>query len=79
MALFGLTCALCFLYTSYMDLGTIVEAILKIGLAPTLLVLVLYWYKESMDKRIKHLEDENKKLLELIEKNIFNSPTGGRK
>ena len=54
-----------------MDLGTIVEAILQIGLAPTLLIIVLYFYKDSMDKRIKHLEEENKRLIDIIDKKIF--------
>jgi len=54
-----------------MDFGTIVEAILTIGLLPTLLILVLYWYKDSTDKRIKHLEKENTKLIEIIEKYNF--------
>lgn len=54
-----------------MDIGILVESILKIGLAPTLLLIVLYWYKESTDKRIKHLEEQNKKLFDIIEQKLI--------
>jgi len=46
-----------------MDFGQIVEAILKIGLAPTLLILALFWYKERTDKTTDFLEEQNSMLL----------------
>lgn len=61
-----------------MDIGIIIESVLKIGLAPTLLILVLYWNKDSYDKHIKgleeqveHLRKQNEKLLgKIIEKGV---------
>jgi hypothetical protein len=51
---------------------TLIESVLKIGLAPTLLLLVFFFYKELVDKTIEHLKKENeyllKKLLEKEEK-----------
>jgi hypothetical protein len=47
-------------------LGQIVQSVTVIGLAPTLLVLALWAYKNRMDAMIKHLEDQNKPLLDEI-------------
>lgn len=51
-----------------MGLNAIVEAVLKIGLPPVLLLLALFWYKERSDKTIQYLEEQNRMLLnELLE------------
>ena len=47
-------------------LGEIVKAVAVIGLAPTLLVFALLAYKNRTDAIIKHLEDQNKQLLDEI-------------
>ena len=44
--------------------GEIVKAVAAIGLAPTLLIVALYAYKNRTDDIIKHLEDQNKQLLD---------------
>ena len=46
--------------------GEIVKSVAAIGLAPTLLIFVLLAYKSRTDDMIKHLEDENKQLLDEI-------------
>jgi hypothetical protein len=46
--------------------GEIVKAVTAIGLAPTLLIIALYAYKTRTDATIKHLEDQNKQLLDEI-------------
>ena len=43
-----------------------VNAVAAIGLAPTLLIIALYAYKSRTDATIKHLEDQNKQLLDEI-------------
>lgn len=51
-----------------MGIDTLIESVLKIGLAPTLLLLVFLFYKHRVDKNIEYLEKQNdyllKKLLE---------------
>jgi hypothetical protein len=47
-------------------LGEIVRSVAAIGLAPTLLIIVLYAYKSRTDAIIKHLEEQNKQLLDEI-------------
>lgn len=47
-------------------LGEIVKSVAVIGLAPTLLVFALLAYKNTTDAMIKHLEDQNKQLLDEI-------------
>lgn len=47
-------------------LGEIVKAVAVISLAPTLLVFALLAYKNRTDAIIKHLEDQNKQLLDEI-------------
>ena len=47
-------------------LGEAVKAVAAIGLAPTLLIIALYYYKTRTDATIKHLEDQNKQLLDEI-------------
>lgn len=47
-------------------LGEIVRSVAVIGLAPTLLVFALLAYKNRTDAIIKHLEDQNKQLLDEI-------------
>jgi hypothetical protein len=47
-------------------LGEIVKAVAVIGLAPTLLVFALLAYKNRTDAIIRHLEDQNKQLLDEI-------------
>jgi hypothetical protein len=51
------------LQTGSGGLGEIVRSVAAIGLAPTLLIMVLYAYKSRTDATIKHLEDQNKELL----------------
>ncbi len=46
--------------------GEIIKAVAQIGLIPTLLIVALYYYKGRTDATIKHLEDQNKQLLEEI-------------
>jgi hypothetical protein len=49
--------------------AAVIESVLKIGLAPTLLLLVFFFYKELVDKTIEHLKKENEYLLKkLLEK-----------
>lgn len=43
--------------------GEIVKSVAAIGLAPTLLIVTLYAYKNRTDAAIKHLEDQKKELL----------------
>jgi len=47
-------------------IGEAVKAVAAIGLAPTLLIIALYAYKSRTDATIKHLEDQNNKLLDEI-------------
>ena len=47
-------------------IGETVNAVAAIGLAPTLLIIVLYAYKSRADATIKHLEEQNKQLLDEI-------------
>ena len=47
-------------------IGELVKAVAAIGLAPTLLIIALYAYKSRTDATIRHLEDQNKQLLEEI-------------
>lgn len=47
-------------------IGEVVKAVAAIGLAPTLLIIALYAYKSRTDATIKHLEDQNKQLLDEI-------------
>ena len=49
-----------------MGLNAIVEAILKIGLPPVLVLLALFWHKERSDKTIQYLEEQNKMLLDKV-------------
>lgn len=44
----------------------VVKAVAAIGLAPTLLIIALYAYKSRTDATIKHLEEQNNKLLDEI-------------
>ena len=44
----------------------VVNAVAAIGLAPTLLIITFYAYKSRTDSTIKHLEDQNKQLLDGI-------------
>lgn len=57
-----------------MGVDTIVGSVLKIGLAPTLLILVFIFYKHRVDKTIAYLEKQNdyllKKLIEKEQKNV---------
>jgi len=48
------------------DIGQAVNAVAAIGLAPTLLIIVLYAYKSRTDATIKHLEEQNRQLLDEI-------------
>jgi uncharacterized membrane protein YadS len=52
--------------TDTSGLGEIVKSVAVIGLAPTLLVFALLAYKNTTDAMIKHLEDQNKQLLDEI-------------
>jgi len=48
---------------------TFVESVLKIGLAPTLVLLVFFFYKHRVDKNIEYLEKQNEYLMKkLIER-----------
>jgi hypothetical protein len=47
-------------------IGQAVNAVAAIGLAPTLLIIALYAYKSRTDATIKHLEEQNKQLLDEI-------------
>lgn len=47
-------------------IGELVKAVAAIGLAPTLLIIALYAYKSRTDATIRHLEDQNKQLLDEI-------------
>jgi hypothetical protein len=50
-------------------IDTLIESVLKIGLAPTLVLLVFYFYKHRVDKTIEYLEKQNDYLLKkLVEK-----------
>ena len=49
-----------------MEIGPLIEAIVKLGLVPVLLVLVLLWYKERTDKTIQYLEKQNETLLNTL-------------
>lgn len=51
------------LQTGSGGLGETVRSAAAIGLAPTLLIMVLSAYKSRTDAIIKHLEDQNKELL----------------
>jgi hypothetical protein len=44
----------------------IVKAVAVGGLAPTLLILALMAYKNTTDAMIKHLQEQNKQLLDEI-------------
>ncbi|MBC8029411.1 MAG: hypothetical protein H7Z16_04810 [Pyrinomonadaceae bacterium] len=44
-------------------LGEIVKSVAVIGLAPTLLIVALWAYKNRTDATIKYLEDQNRQLL----------------
>ena len=46
--------------------GEIIKSVAQIGLIPTLLIIALYYYKGRTDATIKHLEDQNKQLLDEI-------------
>jgi hypothetical protein len=46
--------------------GEIVKSVAVIGLAPTLLILALLTYKNRTDAIIRHLEGQNKQLLDEI-------------
>ena len=48
------------------SLGEVVKAVAAIGLAPTLLIVALMAYKSRTDATIKHLEEQNKQLLDEI-------------
>ncbi len=54
------------LQTDPNGLGEIVKSVAAIGLAPTLLIVALLAYKNRTDATIKHLEDQNKQLLDEI-------------
>ena len=47
-------------------MGEIVKSVAVIGLAPTLLVFALLAYKNRTDAMIRHLEEQNKQLLDEI-------------
>ena len=47
-----------------MDFNTMVESVLKLGLIPTLLLVVLYFYHARTTRIIKYLEEQNKLLLQ---------------
>jgi hypothetical protein len=47
-------------------IGETVNAVAAMGLAPTLLIIALYAYKSRTDATIKHLEEQNKQLLDEI-------------
>jgi hypothetical protein len=47
-----------------MDFNDIVESVLKLGLVPTLLIVVLYFYHTRTTKIIKYLEEQNRILLQ---------------
>ena len=49
-----------------MEIGTLIEAIVKLGLSPVLLLLALFWYKERTDKTIQYLEKQNETLLNAL-------------
>ena len=49
-----------------MEIGTLIEAIVKLGLSPVLLLLALFWYKERTDKTIQYLENQNETLLNAL-------------
>jgi hypothetical protein len=51
-------------------IGEVVKAVAAIGLAPTLLIITLYAYKSRTDATIKHLEDQNRQLLDEILRGI---------
>jgi hypothetical protein len=44
----------------------VVNAVAAIGLAPSLLIITFYAYKSRTDATIKHLEEQNKQLLDEI-------------
>ena len=45
-------------------LAEIVKPVAVVGLAPTLLILALLAYKNTTDAMIKHLQEQNKQLLD---------------
>jgi hypothetical protein len=55
-----------FLQADPSGMGEIVKSVAAIGLAPTLLVFALLAYKNRTDAMIKHLEEQNKQLLDEI-------------
>ena len=57
---------LLFLQNAGAGYGEIVKAVAQIGLIPTLLIVALYYYKGRTDATIKHLEEQNKLLLDEI-------------
>jgi len=57
------------LQTEAAGIGEVVKAVAAIGLAPTLLIIALYAYKSRTDATIKHLEDQNKQLLDEVLRN----------
>ena len=54
------------LQTDPASFGEVVKAVAAIGLAPTLLIVALMAYKSRTDATIKHLEEQNKQLLDEI-------------
>lgn len=59
-----------------MDINAIVEAVFKLGLIPTLLILFVYWNKETNEKRIRYLERQNERLLDIVERMMFKEEKG---
>lgn len=61
-----MTMVIAFLLQAEAGLGEIVKAVAAIGLAPTLMIVALLAYKSRTDATIKHLEDQNNRLLDEI-------------